>query len=957
MRKLFYILSLLTIFASCQEDEAWTDHELTPEQQSMIGSAVNFDISLADPFGTRVTYNDNGSFNQGDLMRIYRQYAKSNGDFDWQNEIFRTYQFKYQIAPGTEEFGQIVLKKEWKVYEGRKKGDYEPSGDLRALKEGTYINQVEADSLTWENGETVRFRAWSRSNLSNALINTSKEYYYPDFCASDWVTVSGPTSEIPLTLKHLGSRITFFYKNSGNRLQRVEVATDAVDYARDDNNSDLESDGTDKFPKNDMTAQQAADAVKAAFEKMCMPAGVDIETGQLRAMTKTAYQNTNDFTRIEDWEFSDTDKDKLVSFNTLTTEQIASTVQHPVFARNNDRYYIITIPYDMSKEYAGDPIVLPAWTRFKIWLYDVNKGDGGYENSADYKGEQTHPSMGESRYHIFSLSDIVDAQGNALYPDGLTMSPGFSYEFRVGYRYDKMTITPGDSFSWDVQDAETVEVPEYTEEETTPTAKYGWWKTAIHDAIVATTGSSNYNPEFHIQNEQQFLEFIDLVNGTAAEAAVAKGPIYHLVKEYREEIIDGSTVKVPIYGWSKTSDPKNPDWVEKSSLEAQGYIFYEHYYPSNANQEAYSEEDYLNSPYSFFDADLNRHFTIYLDNDLDFKDQKLTAVGLPTKTLGDKSYPAAFKGYFDGYYGATEEVARVHKICNLNVEGNYLFNYVSDASIRNLQIESTHTVGLLNIAAPTMNLDAVVGWGCYIAGISIKANNRVAGINAIAHDLTGPSYVVGCIHEGDAAGPLVGRASDLHMYGCMRTASNISGAALLGAYNTTAAGNKGSFFEPLIPFSEQRSTNTYSKKPQWGVFMCNYYNKDEHEDSKDAVAVGETPDDYSVLEYIRGRKSRILKAVYNSLLGRDVQFENVTDNQLKEFYGLAPWRAMNYAIYKYNRDDKGKDYPCMMHYEVNESGYDHLYPQLLSGSPLSIWPYNEDGVSELDGWNVLKQVN
>lgn len=953
MKRLFYILTLLTFVTACSEDE-WSERMLTPEQQTMIGSAVSFEMSMADPFDTRTTYNRNGSFNQGDLMMIYRQYEE-NGKFDWQNEIFRAYDYTYQTAPGTD----IWIKRDWSVCsetEGnkiaRQKGDYKPSSDKRSL---SLSPQTEADSLTWENGKTVRFRAWSRSNLVNAITNKSKDYYYPDFCISDWVTVSGPTEAIPLNLKHLGCRITVFYKDTegaGNRLKKVEVATDAADYAREDNADCLDNDAADKTIKdaagNVLSAEQAAANVKEAFEKMSMPAGVDIETGLLRAMTQTAYKNTTDFRTIEEWEYTEEGRKNYVSFGDLSSAGVKTTVQHPVFAYNDARYCIVTIPYNISSDHGGEPITLPPYTRFKIWLHDVN-------GASEY----------ESNYHIFSLSD-VKKEGVALYPNGLELMPGYSYEFKVGYRYDHMTITPGDSFSWEQQDAEN-ETGQSTEDVAPvyTANSYSWWKNAIKKAVNDAQNNENFNPEFHISSVEEFLEFIKLVNGDAARPGVSNGKIYHLVKEYETITNPNGTVtkKPKVYGWSTVDDEKKPQWVEKSTLEAQGYVFYEHYHPSDANKEAYSEEDYLQTPFSFYDEQLSRHFTVYLDCDLDFKDKKISSIGRQSVTLVSGATPlkAYFMGYFDGYSKlASESAASVHTLKNLNVEGNYLFDQVSDAAIRNLKIETTHTIGLLNTAVPTMNSDLVVGWGCYIAGISIKANNKpvvvsateTRNVNAIARSLTGPSVVVGCIHEGDATGPLVGAASDLRMYGCMRTASNISGAALLGQYLTTAPGYKPNFFAPQISFSNQKSTKNFSKKAAWGNFMCNYYNRDEHEDSKTAVAVGSTADDYSVLEYIRGRKSRILRAVYDNLLSREVPLTGLTDQQIEEYYGLAPWKAMNYAIYRYNNDDRYQDHPCKIHFEVSEIGYDHLYPQMKSGAPSDKW-----SSTVLSEWDILKLNN
>lgn len=929
---------------------------MTAEQRELIGTAVNFNASIADAFTTRTSYNINGQFNDDDIMTIYRQYYGTT-DFDSQNEIFRVYHYRRKYATGT----TISLGRDWVVagaasgFLSRKKGDYSPSGMGRVL---TTTQQTEADSLTWENGETLRFRAWSRSNLANSLGSGSKSVYYPDFEVSDWVNVSGPTSEIPLTLKHIGSRILFMYRNSGSRLVKVEISTDPEDYAREDNANTNTNDQANKFPKTvkvngtdvTLTPQEAADAVAAVYDRMCMPAGVNLDNGTLKGMTKAAYETTTDFSHLEEWEYTAEGRNKLVSYRTKTPEEIKSDIQRPVFTGALDsRCYLITIPYDMSNaDTHGEILTLPSWTRFRVWLYDVNSGDEA--NQGDR----------ESNYHIFALDDIMNGT-EPLYKDGLSMKPGYSYEFRVGYRYNTLTITPGENPSWIDQDAEITSMAD-NDVQTLPEAKkYEWWKRAIADAIPR--GQENYNPEFHITNEEQFLEFIKLVNGTAGEYG-KQHKIYRLVKEYKTVTnLDGTISKEPKeYGWSTVNDQKNPSWVEKEVLEEQGYIFYENYHPADGDNKAYSAEDYLQGSYPFYDNNLGRHFTVYLDCDLDFKDMKTDAIG----TIENR-----FQGYFDGapkrtiridsngnyVYNGNEDDPRlvydnventvVHSVKNVNVNGGYLFGYVKDAAIRNLFIESYHTIGLLNTASPSMDGDKVIGWGCYIIGVSVKANNKVGNEatkhNAIAHSLTGRSFVVGCIHEGDAAGALVGSANELTMFGCMRTASNISGGALMDNYPDA---NK--YLKAQISLTNQRSTKNFSQKPLWGRFMCNFYNKDIREASMNATAIGGENDDYSLLEYIRGRKSRILRAQNDNILGKEVSIAALTEMQQEEFYGLAPWKAMNYAIWKYNTDPNyyGKDHPCNIHYEVGTVGYDHTYPQMNSGAPL-----------DYGKWDVLQQKN
>lgn len=125
--------------------------------------------------------------------------------------------------------------------------------------------------------------------------------------------------------------------------------------------------------------------------------------------------------------------------------------------------------------------------------------------------------------------------------------------------------------------------------------------------------------------------------------------------------------------------------------------------------------------------------------------------------------------------------------------------------------------------------------------------------------------------------------------------------------------------------------------------------------SKNANAVGEITDNYCQLEYIRGRASRILRALNDNLLSGEASFDKLTtDQQREEYYGLAPWRAMNYAIYRWNTDSNlpGKSHPCKVHFEVESSGYTHSYPQMKSLSPEKKY-----SSAEMEKLNVLKLKN
>lgn len=829
-RYIYIVLSIL--LAGCTEEM----EEQSLLHGELLGQGVSFSASMAEPFATRATYRHDGSFNEGDIMTIYRQYSPDAGiSFDSKTEAYRVYYLFSKYVTGT----SVALDIDWKPQVGAK-GSNAP---------GTTFVQTAADSLTWENGRTVRFRSWSRSNLAGCISSKKKGSYYPDYCVSEWVTVSGPTLEVPLTLRHQGCRIGFTAK-SGNQLAGAELCTDYHDYMRQDNAGSTERDeSTAEHGKTEADAQAEADAVKAVYEKMCMPSGVDIYTSLLRTMTKTLYDNTNDFSDIP---YKST-ADGIVSFGTKTSAEIRDDVQRPLFAGVDGRMYMVTIPYDMSTDgNQGETLRLPACTRFRVKLFDVNDGDKANTDNV------------EATYHIFALSDIKDENGDVMFPDGLELIPGYSYLFSVGYRYESFTITPVNNFSWVQQDQETGRSEDEAQPKTN-SKSYQWWKDAINAAIPKEL-SDTYDPEFHIKSREEFLEFIKLVNGTAV-----------------------------------------PDSV-----------VYNHYFPAIADQPAYTMPDTLRGPYSFYEEGLDRHFKVYLDCDLDFFDWKLTAIGneSPSVRLGTPgAHP--FRGEFNG---------QMHTLKNVYMDGGYLFGHCFDATISNLKIETTHDFMLLNTAEAK---DAKTGFGAFIIGVSIKAPSSG---NPIAQTLAGSSYVVGCIYEGKAGGAMVGKADNLTMYGNMMAASGLAGGtgALLGSYA-----------DPSDAFLASQGVGEPLK---WGRFMVNYYDVTL---SPGTHAVSTIVDNYQQQEYIRGAKSYVLKAKNDNLLADDMPFSKLTTETMRQgFYGLAPWKAMNYAIWKYNSSDFGKKYPCAGHYVNNNVGYAHTYPQLVSGAPA------DDGNA-----NVLEQNN
>ena len=859
IRNIIYLV-LAAVLTACADYESKLSCDGEP---ALIGHKVNFNASMADLFLTRTTYHHDGSFNEGDQMRIFRQYAL-NGSFDASAESFRTYYLKMDYAAGT----QVSLNSDWIPMPGKLKSD--APGSEPAV-------QTAADSLTWENGKTVRFRAWGRSNLAGRLSAGTRDSYYPDYTVSDWVTVSGPTYNIPLSMRHITCRIGLVCK-SGNEFGSAVICTDWHDYKRMDN-ADTQAHDSEETDKSDDEAKEELSRVMAVYEKMCMPAGVDDATFQLTAMTKALYNDAaTDFANLEKY----TPQDGIVKIGTMSADQIRDNVQHPVFNSNDGRLYMMSVPFDMSSANTGAELVLPACTRFRVWLYDVNSGDkaatGGTEGS----------------WHIFALSDIKKDNGDAAFPDGLALKAGYSYLFSVGYHYDRFTITAQDDFSWTEQDLGAGDAVD--EAPAADNLDFTWWTNAYREAAKkALFENKDFLPEFSISDRRQFITFIHLVNGTAATrmSGLTRGDVRK--DDGGNEIKDADGFET--YWWildDEQDENGNPRQITMAEAESMGYVFYPHFYPTVSTQAAHVIEDYVTGPMDFYDRDFGNRYEVNLKVDLDLCDRELPGIG----EVSAKPFRGNFKGCG-------------HTLTNLNLKNGCLFDHVMDGAITNLRIVSTHNVSLLN----TGESSGTTGWGCYIAGISMMCNSTG---HSIASALTGSSYVVGCIHVGDAGGALVGEADNLTMLGCMQAAAGIpSGSgALLGAYG---AGAKSDFFAPQ------------SKKGiVWGTFMCNYY---DTEKSPGTNAVGTVKDDYGPQQYIRGGKSHILKAKNNYLLGSDTDYNSLSANMKKEIYGLAPWRAMNYAIARYNSGSVGSKYPCNMQYSTSEVGYTHLYPVLITGAP------------------------
>lgn len=895
LMKRIYILQITALLAlglvSC--NKAGFGGAPVQGDMSLIGRAVNFDSSFAQEFTTRAsTYNHTGVFNEGDVMTIYRQYWDDSIQ-DWNQTDFRVYHYK-----GTYASGGINISTDWRVLKGR----------TGQREDGSRFLQEEKDSLVWDNGKTVRFRAWNRSNLAG-VVNSSDGVFYPDYSFSDWVTVSGPSQAIPLALKHVGCRLTFDEK-AGNEISRVEICTALDDYLWDDNADIYENDQADK----EEDAKSAQASVLSVYNKMCMPAGVDLDNYFIRTMTNALYDEIkaggeqsrfpNKFADFEERCEAMSENPGIVSFGTMSPEYIATNVKRPYFIRLDGRSYMITSPYDMSNAATnGDVLVLPACTRFKIWLYDVNSG--------------------MDKEHIFALKDIKGKDGQPLFKDGLALLAGHSFLFRVGYQYDSFTVDVLENdMAWDNGGSSQVnaeqDIPQPDD------SNYGWWKTALYNAAKEAKGTTkNFDPVFEIANETQFEEFVKIVNGTSGFKTSGLAKARRAVDNPEADPDLDNKDEKRMY-WYRTEDesgrsllpigPADTIWVTKAQAISEGYLFYREYHPMISTETAFSEDDYLRGPYSFYHEELRAHFTVKVTADIDFKDRLVNSVGI----TADK----AFRGYFD---------AQMHKFSNMNVQGEYLFGYAQDADIRNLVIESMRPVSILN-QGKSSSTESM-----HIVGISLTApctNSPIANTLVGSDSNNGRSYVIACIYQGNSAKPLVGEADNMTMYGCMNIAENVSGAALLGAGNGLAR------FKPQ------------ANKVSWnGYFECNYFLRENGTPSKTATPItGNASKDYKPQQYIRGARSYILRAVTDNLLAGDITFDKLPkdDNVRENYYGLAPYKAMNYAIeVEYNlKNDNANLHPCMAHYAMEKSGYGYHYPALVSGRPASGTDYDKNPVAQ-----------
>ena len=938
IKKVLYILSMSFILAACQSDDIVNTLEENQEAQggdlSLIGTAVNFQ-PYTEGYISRANGNwlHDGQFNTGDLMYIYRQF--------WINN-----QWTYETPPGTlykyiDKYNGVTGifdKSSWKPFENKwfcfTDDQYTNSNTTNETKKKwdgsswtendvhSYAKRLTAnDSIIWESGKTVRFRAWILNNLGNDLADPEtnkpgfKTINYPDYLVCDWVTVAGPTEQIPMAMRHLGFRLAFSPLET-NEFRDIQICVDEADYAREDNADSTP--GTDEEDKiiidengNTITAAEAAANVKKVYEQMCWPAGVDVEDMSLSMCNKDNF-NTK------------------YSQKKLSPEEIATKVRRPLFhsVNSTSRWYMITTPYDMSNAGTyGEPLHLPCYTRFKIKLRDVNNADGQGSGSS------------ENEYHIFSLSDVKTTTNGTsdISSNGIDLRAGNSYRFNVGYHHNILEIFAADTgMSWDEQDLEDA-MAEDERSGQEATGHYKWFSDAIKDACNATKRSEPYQPVFNISNAYEFWEFIHLVNGefkksnTEGPNGTSAGAISNdkpLKKKVTIE--ENGNHKVE---WYKIEG----NIISKEELEKEGYIFYDSYTPAIGTQPSVIEEDYLKEPYTFYNEQVGRRWTVNLTENIDLRDYNRESIGQYNSE--NPSLSTYFAGHFNGNGNTIE---------NIYSPEHALFGYVKDGTIINLNLKSTYLLSVVNKCENTRLL-----------GISLKAPG------SLAKDARGTCYFVGCIHEGDANAPLVEYGERVYMYGCMQAAYNSSGSGL-PALGIVDGERLDGGTVVLYEMNDARDASY----PWWGNIACNYYDTDLWEGAKafklinfknsndsytspkektvprnvDKNSNGEyvynegAITKYSSLhrkQYIRGVPTDIMCAKTDFLIDAQTKWSSLSPLQRIEIYGVAPWKAMNYAIYRYNRGISSSDTNnlCNMHYEVNGTGFNNRYPELKKGTP------------------------
>lgn len=961
MRKYIYIFATYLIFFSCSdyEDEILNIDTSQPVDMSLIGSAVNFQ-PFVESLETRAGgWKHDGQFNTGDMMYIYRQYYnKATGKWDYHTPPGTLYKYTDMNNGAT----GIFDKTSWKPYSGKwfcftdENSKYINEDSETAKKwNGTawekdthsYSKKLtEKDSIIWENGQTVRFRAWVLSGMGNSLADTESTkpgittINYPDYMTCDWVTVAGPTEQIPMSMKHLGCRLGFVPREE-NVITKVEITTDWHDYMRNDNADSFENDQNDKAPTEE-EAKARAEAVKAAYERMCWPAGVNTEDVSLLICDEA-------------------NNESKYGHNDMTPEYIAESIKRPGFISTADsRYYMVTTPYDMSNdsETSGTPIILPPYTRVRIWLRDVNNGDFQQPDGVTDK-----PGTSENNYHIFSLADIKNSDNTEMFPNGIELKSGYSYLFTVGYWHKTFSVHAYDNFSWAEQDSQDITsidkvVDPYAAADST--ISYKWWIDAMNTAVKNTADNGDeYKPSFEIKTAEEFQEFVNIVNGNFKRGPSAGSKLEKTVSIVKDKATGKSSHIVRWYrGTRLTSSGRDTLWVSKGELIEEGYIIYNSYTPSVGTQATIIEEDYLKTPFSFFNEQVGRRWTITLSADIDLSDIPLEPIGGKTYSISEnKTDTTRFAGHFDGD-GHKVQNLYIRKLTSSDKKNDFttidnyigafnggvtdglkdgmLFAYAQDGTIANLILESTHPLSVCGKA-----------WNERILGCAVYAPSQTG---TLANEAYGNCYFIGCAHyymgantDYNTGAPLVNNMENHYMYGCLQAAySTNSGQPALGI----ARANYLTDSDHVIIYEIQ------DHRPVgdvwWTRVSCNYYdtelwngalayknNYNYYSEKLEPRKVRNDKDgkEYSSihrLQYLRGVPTHIICAKNDYLVDAQTVWNKMDDNRKIEIYGVAPWKALNYGIARYNSNYSGGEdiQKCKMRYYIDEKGYANKYPEL-----------------------------
>lgn len=454
-RYILYALASTAIFGffGCSSKDDLSNADI---QYDLVGKAVTFNPSVESIMSRAINHD---GFNNGDIINIYPSYGTTGGSFKPE-----TNWVQYQLNQETDAGGHVISSK-WEV-------------NTTALKYRSTVKQTLADTISWSNTDPVRFRAWGKSSISN----------YNDYLFADFSSVAGPTQSVPLVFKHLGCRIGFTPR-VGNIILKINVCTDAKYY-------------TDET--GGLTAQQQVDNVKAIWNQTCVPGGIEMYSncdndGYTWGTTTDVDTRQPDYGVLMAQPATGT---SLVRAKQYTSANIPTNTARPAWNSIEGIFYTIVCPYELSSDNYGNLITLPPYTRFEVYIYDVNNGDAA--NTTKYEGD----------CHTFALRD-VKKDNVAIYADGMTLQSNYSYMFTVGYYYDQLTVTPADSFAWT-----TVNSGSFTGNNNQPTssdADYLWWQDAINTAADAAYASStpvaDISPVFNISTVSQWKAFVNIVNG------------------------------------------------------------------------------------------------------------------------------------------------------------------------------------------------------------------------------------------------------------------------------------------------------------------------------------------------------------------------------------------------------------------------------------------------------------